>query len=87
VGSVVTRKSMVRLQRLVVYRLLIARGLGGTRGPIVEVSLRLLYKDGSHSTRTPYFVYENGEWKPTFGEEENDLFMSDASYEKFVKVQ
>lgn len=86
-GSVVTRKPMVRLQRLVVYRLLFARGLGGTRGPIVEVSLRLLYKDGSHSTHTPYFVYENGEWKPTFGEEENDLFMSDASYEKFVKVR
>jgi len=78
---------MVRLQRLVVNGLLFARGLGGTRGPIVEVSLRLLYRDGSHSTRTPYFVYENGEWKPTFAEEENDLFMSDASYEKFVKVR
>jgi hypothetical protein len=78
---------MVRRQRLAVYRLLSARGLGGTRGPIVEVSLRLLYEDGSRSSRTPYFVYEDGEWKPTFGEEENDLFMPDASYEKFVKVQ
>jgi len=75
---------MVHLQRLVVYRLLFARGLGGTCGPIVEVSLRLLYEDGSRSTRTPYFVREDGEWKPTFGEEENDLFVPASLPDSFV---
>ena len=60
---------------------------GGTQGPIVEVSLTLTYEDGSSSTRTTYFIYEDGEWKHRFSQEETDLFMPDASYEKFVAAR
>ncbi len=47
----------------------------------------LTYGDGTTSTRLTYFVYENGSWKHRFGEEENDLYMPDASYEEFVAAQ
>ncbi len=60
---------------------------GGTQGPIVEASLTLTYEDGSSSTRTTYFVYEDGEWKHRFSQEETDLFMPDASYEEFVAAR
>jgi hypothetical protein len=33
------------------------------------------------------FTYEDGEWRHRFSQEEYDLFMPDASYEEFVKVQ
>jgi hypothetical protein len=33
------------------------------------------------------FTYEDGEWRNRFSQEEYDLFMPDASYEEFVKVQ
>jgi hypothetical protein len=39
------------------------------------------------STRTTYFVYEDGEWKRAFGEEEIEIFMPDASYQEFVEAQ
>jgi hypothetical protein len=52
--------------------------------PIADVSVGLTYADGTSSTRLTYFVYENGSWKHRFGEEENDLYMPDASYEEFV---
>jgi hypothetical protein len=55
--------------------------------PIADVSVGLTYGDGTTSTRLTYFVYENGSWKHRFGEEENDLFMPDASYEEFVAAQ
>jgi hypothetical protein len=53
----------------------------------VEVSLRLTYEDGASSTRVTYFVFEDGEWKHAFGQEERDLFMPEASYEEFVAAQ
>ncbi len=52
----------------------------------MEVTLRLTYEDGSSSTRITYFVYEDGEWKRAFGQEEKDLFMPEASYEEFVEA-
>jgi hypothetical protein len=34
------------------------------------------WNDRRHgSTRTPYFVYEEGEWKHAFGEKEIEIFM------------
>ena len=71
----------------VIYDIISVERQGGTRGPIVEVLLRLTYEDGSPSTRTTYFIYEDEDWKHRFGEEENGLFMPDASYDEFVAAQ
>jgi hypothetical protein len=59
----------------------------GTSTEYLGVTLTLTYEDGSSSTRTTYFVYEDREWKHRFGQEENDLFMPDAPYEEFVEAQ
>ncbi len=40
-------------------------------------------EDGSVLVRTIYFVYEDGEWKHRFGQEEMDLFIPDIPYEEF----
>jgi hypothetical protein len=39
------------------------------------------------STCTTSFVYEDGELKDAFGEEEIEIFMPDASYQGFVEAQ
>ncbi len=62
-------------------------GMTGTNSEFVGVTLTLTYEDGTSSTRDTYFVYENGSWKHRFGQEENDLFMPDLSYEEFVEAQ
>ncbi len=62
-------------------------GMTGTNSEFVGVTLTLTYEDGTSSTRDTYFVYENGSWKHRFGQEENDLFMPDLSYEEFVQAQ
>ena len=59
----------------------------GTSSEYLGVTLTLTYEDGSSSTRTTYFIYEDGEWKHRFSQEETDLFMPDASYEKFVAAR
>lgn len=33
------------------------------------------------------WVYEEGEWKHRFTDEENAIFLPDASYEKFVAAK
>jgi hypothetical protein len=71
----------------VIYRIESVERLGTSSGLVVGVSLRLTYEDGSSSTRSTYFVYEDGEWKHAFSQEEYDLFMPDAPYEEFVKAQ
>lgn len=59
----------------------------GTSTEYLAVTLTLTYEDGSSSARTTYFVYEDGEWKHRFGQEEDDLFMPELSYEEFVAAQ
>jgi hypothetical protein len=71
----------------VVYHIESAERLGTSSGLVVGVSLRLTYEDGTSSTRDTYFVYEGGEWKHAFGQEERDLFMPELSYEEFVEAQ
>jgi hypothetical protein len=71
----------------VVYYIESVERLGTSSGIVVEVKLRLAYEDGSSSTRTTYFVLDDGEWKHAFGQEEYDLFMPEASYEEFVAAQ
>jgi hypothetical protein len=51
----------------------------------VEVRVTLTLRSGP-SSRTTYFVWENGSWKHRFSPEEFDLFMADASYDEFVKA-
>jgi|SRR5215208_118241 hypothetical protein len=71
----------------VVYNIESAERLGTSSGVVVEVTLRLTYEDGSSTTRKTYFVLEDGEWRHAFGQEEDDLFMPEASYEEFVAAQ
>lgn len=55
--------------------------------PLADVAVELTYADGSTSIRYTYFVYEDGEWKHRFSQEEYDLFMPDLSYREFVAAQ
>ena len=45
------------------YHIKLVERLSHSSGFAVGVSLRLTYEDGSSSTRSTYFVYEDGEWK------------------------
>lgn len=71
----------------VIYRIESVERPGTSSGLVVGVSLRLTYEDGSSSTRSTYFVYEDGEWKHAFSQEEYDLFMPAVPYEEFVKAR
>ena len=71
----------------VIYNIESASMVDGAQERLASVTLTLTYEDGSSSTRETYFVYEYGEWKHRFGEEENDLFMPDATFEEFVETQ
>jgi hypothetical protein len=55
--------------------------------PIAQVGVRLTGEDGSSSTRSTFFVYEDGSWKHRFAREEYALFMPDASYKEFIEAQ
>ena len=55
--------------------------------PLAEVTVRLTGEDGSSSVRTTYFVYEDGEWKHRFGQEETDLFEPGVPFEEWVNDQ
>ena len=49
--------------------------------------MRLTGEDGSSSIRDTYFVFENGEWKHRFAQEEEDLFMPESTYEEFLEAK
>ena len=51
------------------------------------MAVGLTYAEGLTSICNTYFVYEDGFWRHPFSQEEYELFMPDASYEKFVKAQ
>lgn len=59
----------------------------GTSMEYFGVALTLTFEGGTSATRETFFVYEDGEWKHRFGEEENDLFIPDATFEEFVEAQ
>lgn len=54
---------------------------------LAEVELRITGEDGYSWVRTTYFVFEDGEWKHRFSDEETGLFMPDAAFEEFVEAQ
>jgi len=62
----------------------VAMDLGGAGA---EVTVYRIFKDGTSITRDTYFVLEEGEWKHRLTEEENEIFMPEASYEEFVAAQ
>jgi hypothetical protein len=51
------------------------------------VAVGLTYAEGLTSIYNTYFVYEDGSWRRRFSQEEYKLFIPDAPYEEFVKVQ
>jgi hypothetical protein len=59
----------------------------GTNDEYFAVTLKLTYEDGSSSTRTTYFVYENGRWLHRFGQEEKDLYGPGIPFEEWVEDQ
>jgi len=71
----------------VIYNIDSAESVGTDGEQVVEVTLTLTYGDGTSSTRTTYFVQEDGTWQHRFGQEEYDLFMPELSYEEFVAAQ
>jgi hypothetical protein len=43
---------------------------------------------GQHlHSRGTFFIWEGGEWKHRFTEEEKEIFMPDVPYKEFVKTQ
>lgn len=69
-----------------VYHILSIESDGDFEGSVAEVEIRITGEDGSTWTRTTYFVKEDGEWLHRFSQEENDLFMPDATFEEFVET-
>ncbi len=57
------------------------------RHPVVSVTVKRTFKDGSSIMRDARFVYENGWCLHHLTEEEIEIFISDASYRVFVKAR
>jgi serine protease Do len=55
--------------------------------PVVSVTVYRTFTDGTSIGRDTFFVFEDGEWKHRFGQEENKVYMPDASYEQFLNAQ
>lgn len=60
---------------------------GSTTDPVVSVTVYRTFEDGTSLGRDTFFLYEHGEWKHRFGQEENELYMPGTSYEEFVAAQ
>ncbi|MEJ7842901.1 MAG: hypothetical protein WKF95_14150 [Rubrobacter sp.] len=71
----------------VIYHIESVERLGSSSSSFVGVTMRLTYEDGTSSSRDTFFVYEDGAWRHSFGQEERDLFMPELSYEEFVAAQ
>lgn len=70
----------------VIYHILSVEMNGTSEEPVAEVAVRLTGEDGSSFTRNTYFVYEDGDWKHRFSEEETKLFMPGVPFEEFVEA-
>lgn len=53
----------------------------------VEVELTQTFRSGLTRSRTTYFVREDGAWKHRFSQQDDDVFLPDASYEEFLKAK
>lgn len=50
----------------------------------VEVTLDQTFESGLTKSRVTYFVWEGGAWKRRFSQEDDAIFLPDASYDEFV---
>jgi hypothetical protein len=53
----------------------------------VEVKLTQTFRSGSTKSRTTYFVWEDGAWKHRFSQQDDDIFLPNASYDEFVRAK
>ena len=53
----------------------------------VEVKLTQTFRSGLTKSRTTYFVREDGAWKHRFSQQDDDIFLPDASYDEFVRAK
>ncbi len=53
----------------------------------VEVELNQTFTSGLTRSRTTYFVWEDGAWKHRFSQEDDAVFLPDASYDEFVRAK
>ena len=53
---------------------------------VAEVVVGLTYEDGSSASRNTFFVFEGGEWKHRFSQDEYDLLMPGVPFEEFVEA-
>lgn len=53
----------------------------------VEVTLNQTFESGVTRSRVTYFVQENGAWKHRFSQEDDAVFLPDASYDEFVRAK
>jgi hypothetical protein len=54
---------------------------------VVSVTVIRTFKDDYEITRHTFFVYQDGEWKHRFSQEEKEIFMPFASYKEFTEAQ
>jgi len=71
----------------VIYHVLAVNLNSAFQRPVAQITLRLTDEYGSASVRNTFFVLEDGSWKHRFGREEYNLFMPEASYERFVEAR
>ncbi|QIN79913.1 hypothetical protein GBA65_16820 [Rubrobacter marinus] len=60
---------------------------GSASDPVVGVTVYRTFTDGTSIDRDTYFVFEEGDWKHRFSQEEIDIFMPGTPYEEFVAAQ
>jgi serine/threonine protein kinase/class 3 adenylate cyclase len=53
----------------------------------VEVKLTQTFRSGSTKSRTTYFVWEDDAWKHRFSQQDDDIFLPNASYDEFVRAK
>lgn len=58
-----------------------------SRSSPVEVTLNQTFESGVTSSRVTYFVREDGAWKHRFSQQDDAIFLPDASYDEFVAAK
>ena len=53
----------------------------------VEVELTQTFRSGLTKSRITYFVWEDDAWKHRFSQQDDEIFLPDASYDEFVRAK
>lgn len=70
----------------VIYHILSIAPYESSGESFAEVELRITAEDGSASTQTAYFVFEDGAWRRLFTDAETDLFMPGTPFDEFIEA-